>query len=80
MLFIARPNSASHVRAAPRFVVVLAMSVALSACAADKPLPKCQGQVRVLNAGKWPPTENDLKSACLSSRARFASLAAGTHL
>jgi hypothetical protein len=80
MLFIARPNSASHVRAAPRVVVVLVLSAALSACAADKPQPKCQGQVRVLNAGKWPPTENDLKSACLSSRARFASLAAGTHL
>ncbi len=79
MLFITLQSTAGLARVRPR-VVVIAVSVALSACAADKPLPKCQGQVRVLNAGKWPSTENDLKSACLPSRGRFASLAAGTHL
>ncbi len=79
MLFITFQSTAGLARVRPR-VIVIVLSAALSACAADKPLPKCQGQVRVLNAGKWPSTENDLKSACLSSRARFASLAVGTHL
>jgi hypothetical protein len=80
MLFITIQSRAGLARVRPRVVVVLVLSAALSACAADKPLPKCQGQVRVLNAGKWPSTENDLKSACLSSPARFASLSVGTHL
>jgi hypothetical protein len=54
--------------------LALAAAALLSACAAEKPLPKCEGQIRVLNPGKWSSTENDLKSACLRGAATFAAL------
>lgn len=62
-------------KAVLRLLAAIALAGALSACATDKPLPRCEGQVRILNPGKWQSTENDLKSACLGSPATFASLA-----
>ncbi len=60
-----------------RILLALAAAALLSACAAEKPLPKCEGQIRVLNPGKWSSTENDLKSACLPGAATFAALNLG---
>ena len=60
-----------------RLLLALAAISLLSACAGEKALPKCEGDVRVLNAGKWPATENDLKSACLPGGAIVASLDLG---
>jgi hypothetical protein len=57
--------------------LALAVAALLSACATEKPLPKCEGQIRVLNPGKWSSTENDLKSACLPGTATFAALSLG---
>ncbi len=57
--------------------MVLVAAALLSACAAEKPLPRCEGQIQVLNPGKWPSTENDLKSACLPGTATFAALNLG---
>lgn len=68
-----RPDSARR-KAILRILAAVALAGALSACATDKPLPRCEGQVRILNPGKWQSTENDLKSACLASPATFASL------
>ena len=61
-------------RKSARLVLALVAATALSACAAERPLPKCEGQVRILNPGKWSSTENDLKSACLPGHATFAAL------
>ena len=72
-----RPDSGRRL-AKLRLAAVLGFAAALSACAADKPLPRCDGQVRILNPGKWQSTENDLKSACLSAPANFASLTWGS--
>lgn len=72
-----RPDSARR-KAIPRLLAVAALVGALSACATDKPLPRCEGQVRILNPGKWQSTENDLKTACLASPATFAALAPAT--
>jgi len=58
-----------------RILAAVAAAALLSACAAEKPLPKCEGQIRVLNPGKWSSTENDLKSACLPGAATIAALA-----
>ena len=69
-----RPDSACR-KVMLRLFVAVALTGALSACAADKPLPRCEGQVRILNPGKWQSTENDLKTACLGSPAVVASLA-----
>jgi hypothetical protein len=70
-----RYESARHGWQRPgRMLVALAAVALLSACAAEKPLPKCEGQVRVLNPGKWSSTENDLKSTCLPGAATFAAL------
>ena len=60
-----------------RILAAVAAAALLSACAAEKPLPKCEGQIRVLNPGKWSSTENDLKSACLPGAATFAALNLG---
>ena len=62
-----------------RLLLALAAAAALSACAAERPLPKCEGQVRILNPGKWSSSENDLKSACLPGHATFAALDLGEH-
>jgi hypothetical protein len=61
-----------------RVLLAFAAAALLSACAAEKPLPKCDGQIRVLNPGKWSSTENDLKSACLPGTATLAALSLGT--
>lgn len=68
-----RPDSA-RCKAVLRLLAAVALVGALAACATDKPLPRCEGQVRILNPGKWQSTENDLKSACLALPATFASL------
>lgn len=72
-----RPDSACH-KAILRLLAIAALAGALSACATDKPLPRCEGPVHILNPGKWQSTENDLKTACLASPATFASLAPAT--
>jgi hypothetical protein len=73
-----RYDSARRGRQRPTAILfAIAAASLLSACAAQKPLPKCEGQVRVLNPGKWSSTENDLKSVCLPAPAKFAALNVG---
>lgn len=70
-----RPDSVLSIFGKPvRLLLALVAAATLSACAAERPLPKCEGQVRILNPGKWSSTENDLKSACLPGHATFAAL------
>lgn len=57
---------------------VLLALVGLSGCAPNSPLAQCEGDVRVLNAGKWPSTQNDLKSSCLTPTVTVASINRGS--
>lgn len=45
-----------------KLVLPLLLSLAVSACAGGhQPLGKISGKYRVLNAGRWTPTRDDLR-------------------
>ena len=64
---------------APRLLLLATLPALafVTGCTPTNPLAQCEGDVRVLNAGKWPSTQNDLKSSCLPRTVTVASLDRG---
>ena len=77
-IFASAVVAPDRVRNRACLLAMLLALVGLSGCTPNNPLAQCEGVVRVLNAGKWPSTQNDLKSSCLTPTVTVASLNRGS--